>query len=108
MNEKEKNNLPEEEVEVYLLSDEEGNEHEFILLGTCEKNGTEYYAFAPAEDYESEDAECGYVILKSVVENGETSLVSVEDDDEFDDIADYFDDILFDEIDYDAEEKNDK
>ena len=34
MTEKEMN-----EVEIYTLQDEEGNEHEFELIGTCEKNG---------------------------------------------------------------------
>ena len=36
--------------------------------------------------------------------NGEEMLVTIDDDDEFDDVADYFDDILTQEIDYDAEE----
>ena len=42
------------------------------------------------------------MILKGVVENGEESLVSIDDDDEFDDVADYFDDLFSEEIDYDA------
>lgn len=91
-----------EEVEIYTLSDEEGVEHEFELIGTCEREGVKYYAMIPVEDAEKEDDVLEYVILKSVMENGEEMLVSVDDDDEFDDVADYFDDLFADEIDYDA------
>ena len=34
-------------------------------------------------------------------EDGEDVLVTIDDDDEFDDVADYFDDMLSDEADYD-------
>ena len=90
-----------EEVDIYILQDEEGNEHEFELIGTCEKNGVKYYAMIAVEDAEKEDEVCEYTILKTIVENGEETLVTIEDDDEFDDIADYFDAILSTEIDYD-------
>ena len=94
-------NKNEMEVEVYTLQDEEGNEHEFELVGTCEKNGTTYYAMIPTADEDKNEEYYEYAILKSVVENGEEMLVTVDDDDEFDDIADYFDDIFSAEIDYD-------
>ena len=92
----------ETEVEIYTLQDEEGNDHEFELIGTCERNGVTYYAMIPVEENEKEDEFCEYVILKGIVENGEESLISIDDDDEFDDIADYFDDLFSEEIDYDA------
>ena len=81
--------------EIYTLTDEEGNELHFALLGTLEHNGETYN-----EDGEEESSE--YVILKcSVDENGEDILETIEDDDEFDEIADIFDDefsdILYDE-----------
>ena len=98
-------NTYENEVEVYILQDEEGNDHEFELIGTCEKNGVKYYAMIPAEDENKSDEFCEYVILKSVEQDGEESLVSIDDDDEFDDIADYFDDLFSEEIDYDAPQK---
>ena len=87
---------------IYILQDEEGNDHEFELLDTCEKNGTVYYAMVPAEAEDKDDEFCEYVILKAVTVNGEDTLVSIDDDDEFDDIADYFDDLFSEEIDYDA------
>lgn len=95
------NNAQNNEVEIYTLQDEEGNEHEFELIGTCEKNGTTYYAMVPAGEESDESEEVGYVILKGVVEDGEETLITIEDDEEFDSIADYFDDLFASEIDYD-------
>ena len=91
----------ETENNIYILQDEEGTEYEFELLDTCERNGTRYYALVPVEGEGGADEFCEYTILKSQTLNGEESLVSIEDDDEFDDIADYFDDLFSQEIDYD-------
>ena len=99
MSEKKENDLP--EVEIYTLQDEEGNEHDFELIGTCEKNGTNYYAMIAVEEGNDSNEFCEYVILKGVMEDGEESLITIDDDDEFDDIADYFDDLFASEIDYD-------
>ena len=88
--------------EYYTLTDEDGNELKFELIGKAELKGTQYFAFIPAD--EEQDGEfCEYTILKSVIEDGEEILVSIDDDDEFDDAADYFDDLFASEIDYDAQ-----
>ncbi len=100
MDEMMKDELQEEEVYTYTLTDEDGKEYEFELLGTCEMEGKTYYALAPIED----DGSGEYVILRGEEEEeGAVSLVSIEDDDEFDKVAEFFDDELFNEIDYDAE-----
>ena len=36
-------------------------------------------------------------------ESGDATLVTIDDDEEFDDVADYFDDLFSEEIDYDGE-----
>ena len=94
------------DIEYYTLTDENGVESEYELIGTCEMNGNTYYALVPVDT--AEDAEfLEYVILKlEKEENGEEFLVSVDDDDEFDDVADYFDDYLAEEIDYDEDTSN--
>lgn len=99
-----------QEREFYTLTDEEGKEIEFELIGKTELKGTKYYAMIPADEAEKggdgEDSFCEYVILKEEEdENGELSLVTIDDDDEFDDVADYFDDMFSEEIDYDEPEK---
>jgi uncharacterized protein YrzB (UPF0473 family) len=101
----EQNKLPEEEqVERFTLTDEEGNELEFELIGSGEVDGVMYYAMIPAEEAEDEDRDTfEYVILKSEVdENGDESLFTIDDDEEFDRIADFFDD-MFSTVDFDAE-----
>lgn len=86
------------EDEIFTLTDEDGNESEFSLLGSCELDGHTYLALVPADD-ESEE----YVILKiENDENGEEILVTIEDDEEFDRVADIFEDELFNEVDHDA------
>lgn len=93
-----------EEFDVYTLTDEDGNEGEYTLIGTTEIKGNTYLALIPADiDEDSEYLE--YVILKKVIEDGEEVLVSVDDDDEYDDVADYFDDLFASEIDMDAGNK---
>ena len=87
-------NLPEEtlESEIYTLTDEDGNDAEFELLAELEDNGITYLAMAPLDETAEEDE---YVVLKvEVDENGEETVVSVDDDDEFERIADMFDDLF--------------
>lgn len=89
--------------EIYTLTDEDGNELQFALLGTLEHEGEVYKALVPVnEDGEEESEE--YVILKCAVdEDGEDILETIEDDEEFDRIADIFDDefsdIFYDDVD---------
>ncbi len=102
--EKKENEIEEHEEydpEIYTLTDEEGNELNFALLGTLEHEGAVYRAFIPVdENGEEESGE--YVILKSSEEDGEEILETIEDDDEFDRIADIFDD-EFSDIFYDED-----
>lgn len=91
--------------EIFTLTDEEGNENQFELLGSHELDGITYLALVPLDDNEEGD----YVILKvEIDENGEEILVTIDDDDEFDKVADIFDDELFNEIDYDEEESSEE
>ena len=86
-------NIPEElDSEIYTLTDEDGNDAEFELLAELEDNGITYLAMAPLDATAEEDE---YVVLKvEVDENGEETVVSVDDDDEFERIADMFDDLF--------------
>ena len=87
-------NLPEETLdsEIYTLTDEDGNDAEFELLAELEDNGITYLAMAPLDETAEEDE---YVVLKvEVDENGDETVVSVDDDDEFERIADMFDDLF--------------
>ena len=78
--------------EIYTLTDDEGNELNFALLGSLEHEGTVYKALVPVDE-NGEETSDEYVILKlSVDEDGEDILETIEDDEEWDNIADIFDD----------------
>lgn len=91
------------EGDIYTLTDETGKESEFELIGSCEFEGKTYLALIPVEEGMDE-----YVILRlEADEKGEEILVTIEDDDEFDRVADYFEDELFDTVDYDEGTESD-
>ena len=93
--------------EIYTLTDEDGHENQFELLGSREIDGCTYLALVPVSDNDDEE----YVILKvEEDEDGEETLVTINDDDEFERVADIFDDELFGEVDYDedADENDDE
>ena len=88
-----------EEVPVFTLTDEEtGEEEDFELLAEAVIEDKKYYALAPLNEEADE-----YVILRaSEVEDNAVILESIDDDDEFERVEDYFNDLLFNEVDYDA------
>lgn len=89
--------------EIFTLTDEEGNESEFELIASQEIDGTTYVALVPYDAEKKDEVEQEYVVLKLIAdENGEDLLVTIDDDDEFEKVAEIFEDMLFDEIDYDA------
>lgn len=90
-----------ENEELFTLTDEEGNESQFALLGELELDGQIYLALIPADNDDADE----YVVLKvEVDENGEELLVTIDDDDEFDRVADAFEDQFMGEFDLDVEE----
>lgn len=74
------------------LTDDEGNEFELEYVDALEKDGVTYMAFFPAvEDEADEDSEdYGLVILKSVMENGEELLATVDDEAELNAVYELF------------------
>ena len=90
------------DAEVYTLTDDEGNEGQFELLAALEDGGKQYCALIPVPEDGAEEGDEYIVLMAGVDENGEECLVSIEDDEEFNRIADIFD-ASFAEMDYDAE-----
>ena len=96
-------NIPEEEIDenpVFTLTDEEtGEEKDFDLLARAEIDDNLYFALVPTDDEECEE----YVILKVQEDGDDIILESVDDDDEFEKVEEYFNDLFFNEIDYDKQ-----
>lgn len=89
------------------VTDEDGNDIELELLDVLEHNGITYMAFFPAvpeEDEESQDSDdYGMVILKSIQENGEELLSTLDSEEELTEVYDLFMELLFQEEDEDGE-----
>ena len=98
----EKNPELEEELDDHIitLTDEEtGEELDFQLIARATLDEVLYFALIPANDEECDE----YVILR-VTEDGEDIILeSIDDDDEFEKVEEYFNDLLFGEVDYDEE-----
>lgn len=81
----------EEALDILTLTDgETGEEKDFELLEKAEIDGKIYFALLPVE----EDAQ-EYVILRAEADGDDMTLETVDDDEEFDKVADYFDDLFF-------------
>ncbi len=86
------------EYEPYILSltDEEGTEYEFEVLDDIDCEDNRYLALQPVYDDAKAILEDSgeLVILKVISEGEEDSLVEIEDDDEYEEIASIFIDRL--------------
>lgn len=77
--------------ELFELIDEDGNKKAFELIDATEIDGEQYFAMVPAvEDDDYLNTDCDLVILKTVYEDGEEILASIDDDEEFDKVSGYF------------------
>ena len=80
------------------VTDEDGNDIELELLDVLEHKGQTYMAFFPAvleEDADEDSDEYGMVILKSITENGEELLSTLDSEEELTEVYDLFMELLF-------------
>ncbi len=99
-----KNEFEEIEEETYFLIDEDGVETPFEVIGRIEIEGVEYLAFMPLDS-----DECEYVILrKGIDEEGNIIYDTIDDDEEFETVAEIFEDELFSDFDLDEIEGDDE
>lgn len=75
------------------LTDEDGNDIELEYVDAIEVDGRTYMAFFPTVDDEADEAaaeDFGLVILKSVMEDGEELLSTLDSDEELEKVYDRF------------------
>ncbi len=87
----------EEDFPILVLVDEEGEEHEFELLAELEVEGQSYRVLVPLEEEEEldEESEVEVVILKVVYdEEGNEFLGDIEDDEEWEKVADAWQELV--------------
>ncbi|MCR4442032.1 MAG: DUF1292 domain-containing protein [Peptococcaceae bacterium] len=82
--------------EKIVLVDEDGEEHEFVLIDVLEVDGAEYAILEPMElDVEESEA----IILKvGKDENGEDILYDIEDDEEWEKVADRWQEMIEEDV----------
>ena len=94
-----------EEGDLVVLTDENGEEHEFELVDVFEVDGKEYAVLASTEEEEDEEA----IVLRVEKDaEGNDQLVDIDDDDEWEKVAARWDEILEDEasLEWDDEDED--
>ena len=76
------------------ITDEDGKEYELEVLAELEYEGSRYLARVPAGEGDDEE-ELEVSILKSVEENGEPLLVTIDDDDELEAVYQALMDLIY-------------
>ena len=78
------------------VTDEDGKEIVLEFVDALEYNGQMYQAFFPAEtEGEEGDPDAGLVILKTIHENGEDLLSTLDSDEELEAVYEQFMELLF-------------
>ena len=91
--------------DIISLMDEEGNQSEYKIVACAELDGVEYMALEPMfEDPEEELMDAAELVFLKVSEetdeDGEAFLDTIQDDDEFERVAEVFRDKLSEEYDF--------
>lgn len=74
-----------------VLIDEEGAEHQFEIIDMLEVEGANYAVLFPVEEEDGDEA----IILKAGAdENGEEVLFEIEDDEEWEKVADIYQEMV--------------
>ena len=90
-------NAEEQEPWIITLTDEEtGEDQDFEVIADGTVDGKNYFALIPTNDDGEE-----YVILEYKEDGDDVILETIEDDEVFEKVEDYFNDLLFSEVDYD-------
>ena len=84
--------MEDERDDIVILVDENDEEVEFEHIDTIEMNGNEYVVLAPLEEEDAEEQEDEEVIILRIEHNddGEDAFVTIEDDDELDEVFNEF------------------
>lgn len=77
------------------IMDEDGKEYELEVLSTLEYNGANYLAVIPADGDADPSATPEVMIVKSIEEDGEPILCTIDDEAELQSVSDLLMEALF-------------
>ncbi|MDA8193934.1 MAG: Holliday junction resolvase RuvX [Thermaerobacter sp.] len=89
--------IPEDEDEIITLTDEDGQEHEFVVVDVIEVDRGEYAILLPIDTDESEEADAIILRLEKDAD-GDDVLVDIESEEEWERVAAAYEQLLDDEI----------
>jgi len=92
-----------DEKDVVILTDEEGLEHQFIIVDMVEVETGVYAMLMPLEIEGEDEEDDYYVIMKVVKEDDEEVLMTIEDDDEYQAVAQAIEELYSEENEEDQE-----
>jgi len=80
------------EPELLTITDEAGESHVLEILSNMDFNDKTYYLFVPAniDEMDPSDPDYGYIILEAVYEGDEEVFLSIEDDEELNNVYEMF------------------
>lgn len=79
-----------EEFETVILTDEDGNDHEFLHLDTIEVEGSTYFVLMPINEQETDEEGADEAVIFKLGHDAEGNemLLEIEDDEEWEKVAD--------------------
>ncbi|MFZ3172705.1 MAG: DUF1292 domain-containing protein [Carboxydocellales bacterium] len=86
-----------EQDNIVTLTDEEGNDHEFEVIDVIKVEDSEYAILRPLEDDEDEDEDEAIILKVTTDEEGNEILMDIEDDEEWEKVADAWQESIEDE-----------
>lgn len=77
---------------VIELEDEDGNISRFFFVDSVEYSGVTYYALVPEDEVAQDEGDGAdrFVVLKEQEVNGELMLMTIDDDNEYNEIGEVF------------------
>lgn len=88
--------ISEEEDEIITLTDDEGKEHEFVVVDVIEVTQKEYAILLPIDTEEDEEAEAVILRLEKDAD-GDDVLVDIDSEEEWEQVAQAYEELLDDE-----------
>jgi uncharacterized protein YrzB (UPF0473 family) len=96
--------MAEERDDILVLTDEDGNEHEFEVVDYFEVDDKEYAVLLPADEEQEEEDEA-LIFRVEEDQDGNQVLVEIEDDDEWERVVSAWEEMVAEEAEYEDEEE---
>jgi len=94
------------EDEIITLTDEDGQEHQFAILDVIEVDNKEYAILIPTDEAEAENEDEAVILRLETDESGEEVLVDIEDDEEWQRVAQVWEELVESEDDEEEDEED--